>query len=171
MAHPDTVVASIAQHFGRPVSRVESVARRLREADQLPAGGPGTAPDFNKADAIRLLVGACSAATLDHVAEATEALLDATPGGACLDGAPLTIPRTAEVQLAVLAGMAEDGDDLQELTLEIVLDWPELALIWSDGACQRFQKQGTLANHPQGAARWAVQIPGPTFAAFIRSIA
>lgn len=170
---PVTRIAELVeQHIGIRRSRVENVARSLREAGMLPKGGPGRAPDFDRTDAIALLVATVSGATLQTVAERTAALLATTPGGANVDGAPLSIPRTAEIQLAVLANMAAKGDTLKRLTVEIVVGWPEVALIWDDGAVQRFQTAGTITNNrPSHAARWAVRIPGPALAAFIKDLA
>lgn len=110
-------------------------------------------------------------ALLENVAEATQALLSSTPGGADVSGAPLTIPRDAEIALAVLASMAARKEDMDGVTLEVVHGWPEIALSWSYGTTQRFQAPGSLANHqPSDKARIATRIPGSAFAKFIRSI-
>lgn len=149
--------------------RALRVAHRLRDAGMLPKGGPGRAPEFGRADAICLLVAVASGATLRTVADRTAALLATTPGGANVNGAPLTIPRNAEIQLAVLAGMAAEGDPLEGVTLEVAHGWPEIALAWADGVTQRFQAAGSVANHqPSAKARIATTIPGPTFANFIK---
>jgi len=157
--------------IGVSAERALRVAHRLRDAGMLPKGGPGQAPEFGRADAICLLVAVASGATLRTVADRAAALLATTPGGANVNGAPLSIPRTAEIQLAVLAGMAAEGDLLEGLTIEFVLGWPEVALIWADGKVQRFQEPGSIANsQPSTASRWAVRIAGATFTTFVRAL-
>jgi hypothetical protein len=162
----------VERHIGVKRSRAESAARALQTAGMLSKGGPGRAPEFDRNDAIALLVAVSTGAKLENVADATRAALATAPGGADVSGGPLTIPRTAEIQLAVLASMSLDGDNLEGLTIEVVHGWPELALIWADGKVQRFQAAGSLANHqPSSQARIATRIPGPAFAQFIRSVA
>ncbi|WP_141684053.1 hypothetical protein [Rhizobium sp. AC44/96] len=159
----------VSELTGVRLTRVNNVSRRLRESGMLPAGGPGRAPEFDRADAIVLAVATASGALLENVASATRAALATTPGGADVSGGPLTIPRNAEIQLAVLASMSLDGDNLEGLTIEVVHGWPELALIWADGNVQRFQTAGSLTNHqPSSQARIATRIPGSAFAQFIR---
>ncbi|MBA4776679.1 MAG: hypothetical protein H2044_13570 [Rhizobiales bacterium] len=158
---------SIRQHLGIPVTRTLSTVRYLREAGLFPSGGPGRGPEFTRADIITLIVAVATGSKLENVATATRATLATVPGGANLTGAPLTIPRTAEIALAVLASQAADGDDLDELTIELAHDEPEVAFVWSDGATQRLQSPGAIANHvPRG--RVATRIPGPAFAAILR---
>ncbi|QCL92899.1 hypothetical protein [Agrobacterium tumefaciens] len=158
---------SIRQHLGIPVTRTLNVVRRLREAGMFPSGGPGRGPEFTRSDIVTLIVAVATGAKLEDVAAATRATLATVPGGANLAGAPLTIPRTAEIALAVLARQAADGDDLDELIIEIAHGEAEVALIWSDGVTQRHQSPGAIANHlPRG--RVATRIPGPAFAAILR---
>ncbi|MBB2720573.1 hypothetical protein EFR00_17540 [Rhizobium sophoriradicis] len=164
---PGRLADLVAGCIGVSAERALRVAHRLRDAGMLPKGGPGQAPDFGRADAITLLVAVASGATLRTVAERTSSLLETTPGGANVSGAPLSIPRTAEIQLAILANMAAHGA-LDGLTLEIVHGWPEISLVWADGKVQRFQAAGSIANHqPSHQARVATTIPGPAFAKFI----
>ncbi|MBX5132531.1 hypothetical protein HJB80_07620 [Rhizobium lentis] len=159
----------VANCIGVPAQRALRVAHRLRDAGMLPKGGPGRAPEFDRTDAIAVLVAVASGATLRTVAGRAAALLAATPGGANVNGAPLTVPRTAEIQLAVMAKMAADGDQLEGVTIEIVHGWPEIALVWADGAIQRFQAAGSIANsQPSQRARVAATIPGPAFAEFTK---
>ena len=161
----------INEHTGIASTRVRDVSRRLREAGILPAGASFVEPRFSRADAVTLLVGCANGATLATVADATRAYLATTPGGADVSGAPLSIPRTAEIQLSVLAKMATDGDSLDGLIIEIVHGWPEISLQWADGVIQRFQEAGALSGHqPSHKSRIATIIPGPAFAAFIRSL-
>ncbi|ACE92037.1 hypothetical protein RHECIAT_CH0003089 [Rhizobium etli CIAT 652] len=168
---PGKLADLVASCIGVPAERALRVAHRLRDAGMLPKGGPGRAPEFDRADAIALLVAVASGATLRTVAERTAALLASTPGGADVNGAPLTIPRNAQIQLAVLANMAAAGDALDGITLEVVHGWPEIALAWADGATQRFQAAGSIANHqPSHQARVATTIPGPAFADFVRRL-
>ncbi|UXS08697.1 hypothetical protein [Agrobacterium tumefaciens] len=158
---------SIRQHLGIPVTRSLNVVRRLREAGMFPSGGPGRGPEFARADIVTLLVAVSTGAKLDDVAASTRATLATVPGGANLAGAPLTVPRTAEIALAVLATQAAEGDDLDELTIEIAHGEPEVALVWPDGVTQRLQAPGAIANHvPRG--RVATRIPGSAFAAILR---
>jgi hypothetical protein len=159
----------VERHLGIKRSRAKSVARTLQAAGALSKGGPGLPPEFSRNDAVSLLAGVATGAKLDDVAEATRALLAATPGGADVRTAPLSIPRTAGIQLAVLAGMSLDGDSLEGLTIEIVQGWPEVALIWADGKVQRFQAAGSVANtQPSSKSRVATRIAGDDFAAFIK---
>ncbi|MGI8395102.1 hypothetical protein ACRYWZ_01865 [Agrobacterium deltaense] len=158
---------SIRQHLGVPVTRSLNVVRRLREAGMFPSGGPGRGPEFTRGDIIALMVAVATGAKLEDVAVATRATLATVPGGANLAGAPLTIPRTAEIALAVLASQAADGDDLDGLTIEIAHGEHEVVFVWSDGVTQRFQVPGALANHvPRG--RVATRIPGAALASIIR---
>ncbi len=168
---PQDIVNAIERHVGIRATRVRSVLRRLREAGMFPFGAPGTPPTIARNDAITLFVAVATGATLETVADATRAYLATTPGGADVDGAPLSIPRTAEIALATLAGAIDEGSELDGLTIEIVQTWPEVALIWADGIVQRFQAAGTIANHHQNnRGRTAVRIPGAAFADFIRSV-
>lgn len=163
------VANAIRQHIGVPVTRTLSVVRYLREAGMFPAGGPGRGPEFTAADIVTLLVGIATGSKLENVATATRASLATVPGGANLTGAPLTIPRTAEISLAVLATQAAEGEDLDGLIIEISHGEPEIALIWSDGVVQRHQVLGAIANHvPRG--RVATRIPGPAFAKVVRTL-
>lgn len=158
---------SIRQYLGVPVTRTLNVVRRLREAGMFPSGGPGRGPEFTRADIVTLIVAVATGSKLEDVAAATKATLATVPGGANLTGAPLTIPRTAEIALAVLASQAADGNDLDELIIEISHGEPEVSLLWSDGVTQRLQSPGALANHvPRG--RVATRIPGSAFAAILR---
>ncbi len=170
MTSPITRIAElIERHVGLKKTRVESVARELQLAGTLPKGAPGRAPEFERADAITLLIAVATGAKLEDVTEATRAALATTPGGANVDCAPLRIPRTAEIQLAVLAGMAAEGDTLDEVTLEVAHGWPEITLAWADGITHRFQAAGSVPNHqPSNKARIATTIPGSAFAAFIK---
>lgn len=160
---------AIRQHIGIPVTRSLSTVRYLREAGIFPSGGPGRGPEIERSEIITLLVAVATGAKLEDVAAATRATLATVPGGAYIAGAPLTIPRTAEIALAALGTQALEGDDLAGLTIEIAHGEPEVALVWSDGITQRFQVSGALANHvPRG--RVATCIPGPSFAAILRKI-
>ncbi|NKM55796.1 hypothetical protein GFL21_14865 [Rhizobium anhuiense] len=166
---PTTLSELVAACVGITPERALRVAHRLRDAGMLPKGGPGRAPEFDRADAIVLLVAVASGATLRTVANRTAALLATTPGGANVNGAPLTIPRTAEIQLAVMANMAADGDQLEGVMIEVVHGWPEIVLAWADGKVQRLQAAGSVANsQPSHHARFATTIPGPAFANFIK---
>ena len=162
------VANAIRQHIGVPVTRTLSVVRYLREAGMFPSGGPGRGPEFTTADIVTLLVGIATGSKLENVATATRASLATVPGGANLTGAPLSIPKTAEIALLALSSQAVDGDDLQDLAIEISHGTPEIALIWSDGVVQRHQALGAIANHvPRG--RVATRIPGPAFAKVVRT--
>lgn len=169
MSPVEKIAQLLETHVGFKRSRILQVARALSEGGLIASGGPGRAPEFSRDDLIAVLVGVATGATLNTVAEATRAVLAATPGGADVRSAPLSIPRTAEIQLAVLASMSLAGDSLEGLTIEIVQGWPEVALIWADGKVHRFQAAGSIANHHQdNKGRWAVRVPGPAFAAFIK---
>ena len=159
----------VERHIGIKRSRAISVARALQAAGALSKGGPGQAPEFSRDDAVALLTGVATGAPLNTVAEATRAVLATTPGGADVRSAPLSIPRTAEIQLAVLASMSLAGDSLEGLTIEVVHGWPEIALIWADGRVQRFQAAGPVANaQPSSNSRVATRIAGDDFASFIK---
>lgn len=165
------IIETISAQTGVKENRVRDVFRALREAEMLPSGGPGVAPELDVRDAIKLMVAVSSGATLETVADRARDILRTTPGGAVLTDAPANIPKTAEIELATLASLAIDGYDASGLVIEICTTWPEIVLSWNNGLVQRFQSPGTVSGHPESMARWAVRIPGAAFAAIVRTAA
>lgn len=169
MSPVEKIAQLLETHVGFKRSRILQVARALSEGGLIASGGPGRAPEFSRDDVVAILVGVATGAKIESVAEATRAALATIPGGADVGAAPLTIPRTAEIQLAVLASMSLSGDNLKGVTIEIVHGWPEVALIWADGKAQRFQAAGSVTNsQPSNKSRVAARIAGDDFAAFIK---
>ncbi|UPK40107.1 hypothetical protein IVB18_24490 [Bradyrhizobium sp. 186] len=69
MATLNSVLDSIETHIGFPRSRSSGVARRLQEADLLPVGAPGIAPELDQRDVCLLLATLMSAPKLHEAVD------------------------------------------------------------------------------------------------------
>ncbi len=143
-------IDALSRHVGFPAARLRSMSRRLQDADVLPSGAPGVAPEVQLRHVIDLIIAVASDSTLRRAATAVEAYRATTPGGADLSQAPASVRATAGQQLEALARLAMDGDaDARRMRVEIVSTWPEVVFLFEDGTAHRFQSAGTLSNHWQ----------------------
>ncbi|WP_147293983.1 hypothetical protein [Ciceribacter selenitireducens] len=143
-------IDALSRHVGFQAARLRSLARRLQDADVLPSGAPGVAPEVQLRHVVDLLLAVASDATLRRAATAVEAYRATTPGGADLSQAPASVRATAGQQLEALARLAMDGDaDARRMRVEIVSTWPEVVFLFEDGTAHRFQSVGTLSGHWQ----------------------
>lgn len=159
-------IDALSRHVGFPAARLRSMSRRLQDADVLPSGAPGVAPEVQLQHVIDLIIAVASDSTLRRAATAVETYRATTPGGADLSQAPASVRATAGQQLESLARLAMDGDtDARRMRVEIVCSWPEVVFLFEDGTAHRFQPVGTLSGHWQTLGhRRATTINGAAFA-------
>lgn len=159
-------IDALSRHVGFPAARLRSLARRLQDADVLPSGAPGVAPEVKLQHVIDLIIAVASDATLRRAATAVETYRATTPGGADLSRAPASVRVDAGRQFEAVARLAMDGDtDARRTRVEIVSTWPEVVFLFEDGTAHRFQPVGTLSGHWQMLGhRRATTINGAAFA-------
>ncbi|RWE25229.1 MAG: hypothetical protein EOS41_12335 [Mesorhizobium sp.] len=148
MATINAALAAIDRHIGFPQSRSRTVARRLQEANALPMGAPGVAPELDADDFLMLVVALAADTTLHEAPRTVVTYMALTPGGAVLgDDAPDSIPRNAGHALIAWSDQALHGDSdaLRRDRIEVVAGWPEL-VIYAAGKEHRFVVQGTVAS-------------------------
>lgn len=166
LATLNAVLDAIERHIGFSRSRGHSVARRLQEADLLPLGGPGYAPELEQRDVCLLLAVLMTAPKLHEAPDHARAYATMTPGGAVLSGgAPDSIPRSAldylEVKSEVAIGGEPDAvDDVRGHRFEFVHGWRELSAHPPEGTVTRFVPPGQLASHQQAPHRVAGVVKG-----------
>ncbi len=166
-----SATAAIARHLGFPEARVRQIARRLREAELMPAGAPGVPPEVDRHDLLTLLIALASDGTAAKAAEAVATYGALVPGGANLASAPASIPRTIRSVLEVLAAEGADGEPATPLNIEFVSTWPEIALHWEDGTVSRFREPGALSSHWAGdRIRKSITITGAAFGALFKEV-
>ncbi|KYK47278.1 hypothetical protein A1D31_31415 [Bradyrhizobium liaoningense] len=176
LATLNSALDAIERHIGFPRSRGYSVARRLQEADLLPLGGPGYAPELKQRDVCLLLAVLMSAPTLAEAADHARAYATMTPGGAVLSAdAPDSIPRSAleylEVQSEIAVGGSADAvNDLRAHRFEYVHGWRELSVHTPERSVTRFVLPGQLATHQQAPHRIAGVVKGEAFANLMRGL-
>lgn len=164
-------IAAISRHIGFPESRARQVARRLRDAEVIPMGAPGVAPEVEPIDVLSLILAVGADTTLREAADAVSTYSELTPGGADVTAAPARIPRNARDALLVFADLAIEGDNLSSMSIEIVATWPEIVIRWTDGTSQHFREIGALATHWQdGRQRKSTMIPGSAFAGLFKEL-
>lgn len=175
MATLNQTLDAIERHIGFPRSRGYSVARRLQEANLLPLGGPGYAPELQQRDVCALLAVLMSAPKLHEAADHARAYSAMTPGGAVLSAdAPTSIPRSALEYLEVLSEVAVGGSadavtDLRGHRFEFVHGWRELSA-HALGSVTRFVLPGQLASHQQAPHRIAGVVRGESFANLMKDL-
>lgn len=176
LATLNAVLEAIERHIGFSRSRGYSVARRLQEADLLPLGGPGYAPELEQSDVCLLLATLMGAPKLHEAPEHARAYSATTPGGAVLSAnAPDSIPRSAleymEVKSEVAIGGPSDAvDDLRGHRFEFVHGWREFSAHTPEGTVTRFTLPGTLASHQQAPHRVAGVVKGEAFVNLIKDL-
>lgn len=159
-------IDALSRHIGFPAARLRSMSRRLQDADVLPSGAPGVAPELQLRHVVDLIIAVASDSTLRRATTAVETYRATTPGGADLSQAPVSVRATAGQQLEAISRLAMDGDtDARRVRIEVVSTWPEVVFLFEDGTAHRFQPVGTLSNHWQMLGhRRATAINGAAFA-------
>ncbi|RWM26898.1 hypothetical protein [Mesorhizobium sp.] len=173
MATLNAVLAAVERHIGFQESRGRTVARRLQEANALPMGAPGVAPELDVDDFIYLVIALAADTTLHGAPSAVVTYMALTPGGAVLDaGAPASIPRNAGHALIVWSDRAlhGDADALHGDKIEVVAGWPEL-VIHTAGKRHRFVMAGADASAWQATGhRRSITLNGAALADAIREL-
>ena len=163
-------LAAIERHLGFPISRGRTVAARLQEAGLIERGAPGVAPNITHDGFVALLVGLASGSTLASVGAAVSTYLKSTPGGASLDGAPVSVARVRSELHALVETALEFPEDFGDLSIEVVENWPEI-VIRHFGRTVRFVPVGVAANTWQAAGhRTSTTISGAAFCDCERAI-
>ncbi|MCA1476763.1 hypothetical protein [Bradyrhizobium sp. NBAIM08] len=176
MATLNAVLDAIERHIGFPRSRGYSVARRLQEAELLPLGGPGYAPELEQRDVCLLLAVLMSAPKLHEAPDHARAYAAMTPGGAVLsDDAPTSIPRSAleylEVQSEVAVGGSPEAiQDVRGHRFEFEHFWRGFSVHTPEGAVTRFVLPGALASHQQAPHRIAGVVKGEAFVNLVKDL-
>lgn len=176
MATLNACLDSIQTHIGFQRSRSTGIARRLQEAELLPSGAPGVAPEMDQRDACLLLATLMSAPKLHEAVDHARAYVAMTPGGAVLSAeAPDSIPRSALEYLTtklwvVGSGDSEAVDDIRRHRFEFVHAWRELAAHTPEGTVTRFVLPGQLASHQQAPHRVAGVVKGEAFVNLMKDL-
>jgi hypothetical protein len=179
MPTTNDAVAALANRVGFTEPRARAVARRLTDAGVLPAGGPGRAPEIAPADVISLFIALAADAELRRSAEIVTTYGDLVPDGIDVMVMPESIrpPReTARTYLNGLVRRALQGDaDMRStvaaLKIEVVSNWPAIAIHFPDGEVQRFREVGSLASHWQESGhRKSTTVSGAAFVDAIRDL-
>lgn len=172
MATLNASLIAIEQYLGFPQSRSRTVSRRLQERDKLPIGAPGIAPELDQHDVVSLIIALGADTALHEAPDAVDRYRSLTPGGADLTGAPASID-TAGAALDIFADIAIHGDAglVRRDRIEIVSNWPEIAIIASGAHTKRFVPVGSLATNWQACThRKSTTINGSAFVDCIRAL-
>ena len=167
----NTALAALERHTGFPQSRSRGISRRLQEDGLLPLGAPGIAPQIDAGGFIRLFVALAADTTVHTAPDAARTYLAMTPGGTPITAdTPMSIGRAESELLALVETALADPYDMRHLNIEVVGNWPELAVHWADGSVHRYQPVGSLAGH-WGAAthRRAITVTGVAFRDAVRA--
>ena len=162
---------AIERHIGFPKSRLKHLAPRLQDEGYIQMGGPGLAPQVDHSGFIALLLAAAADTTLRTAADRVHALLNTTPGGVSLDGAPVSIGSAQSELLALVETALDHPGDLDGYRIEVVSGWPEIAIHQLGKVIARYQPVGALAGRWQGHGhRKSTIIDGRAFRDAVRSI-
>ncbi|MCP3406209.1 hypothetical protein [Bradyrhizobium sp. CCGB01] len=176
MATLTRVLDAIEHHIGFPRSRSSGVSRRLQEADLLPSGAPGVAPELDQRDVCLLLATLMSAPKLHEAVDHARAYAAMTPGGVVLSAdAPDSIPRSAleylELQSEIaIGGRAGAVEDVRGHRFQFVHFWRELSAHTPEGTVTRFVLPGQLATHQQAPHRIAGVVKGEAFVNLMKDL-
>lgn len=176
MATLNNTLDAIERHIGFPRSRSSGVSRRLQEADLLPSGGPGVAPELDQRDVCLLLAVLMSAPKLHEAVDHARAYAAMTPGGAVLSAdAPDSIPRSALEYLELQSEIAIGGrpgavEDVRDHRFQFVHGWRELSAHAPEGSVTRFVLPGALASHQQAPHRIAGLVKGEAFVNLMKDL-
>lgn len=151
MATLNAALAALERRIGFPQSRSRTVARRLQEAGVLPVGAPGVAPELGVDNIVDLVIALAADTSLHTAADAVRSYRALTPGGSDLANAPASID-TAGRALDIWADIAvhDDASVLRQDRIEVVANWPEIAIATPDGV-RRFAPVGPLASNWQAS--------------------
>ena len=164
-------LAAIERHIGFPNSRGRTVAERLQDAGFIEHGAPAKSPHVDHNGFVALVLALASDATLRTAADRVRALLDTTPGGIPLDGAPASIGTARGELLALVDAALDHPGDLDGYRIEVVAGWPEIAIHQFGKVIARYQPIGALADRWQGHGhRKSTVIDGRAFRDAVRSI-
>lgn len=166
----DQIDDAISRHLNLPLPRVKNVHRVLREAGLVSPGAHGASPDTDDLDVLTIVIALGTGAPLSRLARSTAEYLATAPGGADLTGAPASICETAQIYLAALVSDILEGRDAAISRIEIVQEFPEIRVIYMDGTCIRFQRQGAISNHPERKNWTAAVFDGAAFTAIFKEL-
>lgn len=145
MATLTAALAAIERHIGIPKSRSQSVARRLQEANLLPFGAPGVAPEINEAEFATLLIALGADRTLRTAAETVREFVDLQPGG-CSD---VQGGHNAFTEICIAVDLALHApENVRGVQYEFCHSWPEF-VIHENGKAKRFVAPGANPNRWQ----------------------
>jgi hypothetical protein len=166
-------VGVLDSRLGLEPVRSRTIARRLQEGGLLPVGSPGLTPTIHREHFLAFVVARAIDPLLHQAADRAREYYALTPGGACLHGAPASIP-TARQRLARLIDMAlgdaEQQRHVAESQIEFVTSWPEITITGA-GVVERFREVGSLADHwAAGKHRQSTTINGAALLAAVRDL-
>lgn len=176
MATLNSVLATIEQHIGLPVSRTKQIARRLQEGDIIPTGGPRRSPELD----IDHFVGVVAATAMDtgmaDVVANHRRLHAMTPGGLPMTSdVPESIRVTAWERLQILAELALGSLDEQRQAVETQIEFvsapvAEIIIREPDGSVAIFHQPGHCRGAWDAGHRRYVTIRGGAFVSAVRAL-
>lgn len=147
MATLNACLDAIERHLQFPRSRSTGIARRLQEAELLPSGAPGVAPEMDEDDALDLIVTLAADTELHTAAAALRAYYSMTPGGVDLDGAPASIPN-APIAVSILIEDARSGvAEARKSRIEVTCNGRAVAIHKPNSEVSRFCVTGADSSH------------------------
>lgn len=167
----NSALVALERHVDFPQSRSRTTAQRLQEAQLLPLGSPGVAPQIDHRHFVRLFVALAADTTHREAPAAVRTYLAMTPGGMPITAdTPASVVRCESELSALVASAVWTPEDLRHLMVEVTANWPEIAIHWAHGPVQRYQPVGSLAGH-WGATthRRAITVPGAAFRDAVRA--
>lgn len=170
MATLTAALAALERHVGFPSTRSRQIARRLQEEHLLSFGAPGTAPPIDHLGFVTLLLAVAADGAVHAAPAAATTLLATTPGGVSLEGAPISIGTARSQLLALVETALEFPSDPPGYKIEVVANWPEIAIHQFGKVVGRFQPVGTLPDYWQARGhRKSTTIDGSAFGDAVRS--
>jgi len=161
-------LAALDRYGGFPSSRTRQVARRLQEVGALPLGAPGIPPNITDDQFVNLLLAVAVDLTIRETPAAVDALLATTPGGNS-PAAPLCISARAALLALVETALLAPGDLDDLKAIEVVANWPEVAIHWGDRV-ERHISAGSLPGHwPTAGHRKSTTVAGRAFRDAVRA--
>ncbi len=166
----NAALGALARHCRFNTARANAIARRLQDSGVLPKGGPNNPPQINGEGFAALFLALASDTTIAAAPANVATLLSATPGGASLDGAPASIGTARSELLALVETALDEPDDLEGFAIEVVTNWPEIAISQFGKVIGRYQQQGTISGHWQSRGhRRSTTVTGAAFRDAVRS--
>jgi hypothetical protein len=168
MSKLPAAVAAIARHCGYAPGRVQHVAARLQDAGLLEKGAPGVAPRIDMTGFVTLFVALAADTTLATAAAASRTYLALRLGGLQLSAEGPASIGCADAHLLALVQSAMEHDDLNDVVIDIVSNWPEIA-ITHGGGVDRYVADGEDPHRWQARGhRRSTIITGRAFRAAVR---